>query len=149
MMRPVVKNSVKILALVSALFLFAHCGVNGGNSGMVGGAPGCSPNVIDSGLQISMEPVSTGSNEYTVTLCANSQPANAVYSVYGGMNKDDVDATQNQYISSSVRYPNSITATNNSGSSFQVTFHGSDNFFAIYSDGSFQAMVSPHRIPGR
>ena len=146
MMRTVMKN-IKILLLISVLFLLTRCGMENGSQN--GSAPGCSPNVIDSGLQVSMMPLSPGSNEYSVTLCANSQPADAVYTVYGGRNEDDVDARRNPYITSATRRP-SITSTNSSGNTFQVTFANSDQYFAIYLDqDGFPIMVAPHRIPGR
>lgn len=136
---------LKLAALLFVIVLFLHCGVE------QSGTTSCSPNVIDSGLQVSMEAYSAGSNTYSVTLCSNSQPSSAVYSVYGAHDESDVNSQ------AAIRLAN-ITATNSSGASFQVTFKSSDNYFAIYQDknmGSYyvldfsQVMVSPHRLPGR
>jgi hypothetical protein len=136
---------IKILFLISILILFTHCGMDDGTGtrtgsrvGQFGGAPGCSPNIIDNGLRISMEPIYVGSNDYTVTLCTDAQPSDAIYTFYGGRDEGSLE----------VRLAG-ISGTTNSGASFQVSFKSSDTYFAAYLDQNGQTMISPHRLPGR
>ncbi len=145
------KTLFKVLGLLTLILTLSYCGQPTNNNSA---SVTCSPNIIDSGLQVQMTPVSPGSNVYGVTLCGSAQPSNAVYSVYGGNAIGDVSqGTMN--VMAAIRLAN-ITGVTQPGGSFQVTFKSTDHYFAIYQDSSSstlgldnsQVMVGPHPIPG-
>lgn len=135
------------LALGCSILFFLGCGQQNQSSS----ATSCTPNVNDTGLQLLV--VNLGSNTYSFTLCAPSNPA-SVYTVYGAT---DIASLQTGSINVNASWRQmSITGTNSTGKSFQVTFHGSDNAFAIYQDvsngsggynlDSTKPMVSPRAL---
>lgn len=143
----------KFVILVLAVGLETHCGPGtSGNSQNVA----CTPNVIDSGLQLFVAPLNPGSNIYAFTLCSQAQTQSGVYSVYGGMDTPSVtDGTMS--LSGAKRVTHISTATS-PGTSFQVTFKSTDLYFSIYEDSfdgsqyrmnSQTALVSAHPLPGR
>jgi hypothetical protein len=91
--------------------------------------PACTPNVNDTGLQLSV--ASLGSNTYSFTLCGSVSKA-SVFTVYGGT---DIASIQSDSINVNGAWrQKNITGISATGQSFQVTFHSSDNTFAIYQD---------------
>lgn len=101
------------------------CGPNQGSNE-------CGANVVDVGMQLKVTALS--SNVMKFTLCADID-SSTVYTVYGGTSESSV-AQASINVNASWRNPPHITSTTAVGNSFQVTFQGSDNFFAIYEDVS-------------
>ena len=144
---PLAKKIFLGLALVASLYMFIRCGQPGQNS-----STACTPNVIDNGLSLNVSPL--GDSAYSFQLCSASNPAAAVYSVYGGASEQDLSNGFN--LNAAVRTAH-ISGENAAGATFQVTFKSSDTEFVIYQDAnvggvdeldnSTSAMVSPHQLP--
>jgi hypothetical protein len=146
MMRRILLGTV---LLASTILLLNDCGPGSGQTGP------CVPNIISSGMQLYVKPITSGSNVYTMQLCDDPNPA-GVFSVYAGINSSDV--TQGTIDTAASIRQQSITQATSAGSTFQVTFHSSDNYFAIYLDRAFGSgyvpdssimLVDPHSIPFR
>jgi len=115
----------------------------------------CGANVVDRGLQLLVKKLST-SEDYTMELCAAANPV-STYSVYGAITETELTPI-NINLAASMRLR--AVVANNTGSSFQVRFHGTDKYFAIYQDKQTSTnlvpdateqgtMVTPHLLPGK
>lgn len=144
------KLSALIFITLYGAFILTHCGP-GTSTG------NCTPNVIDSGLQLKVTALGSNANAYSFELCAPASSSSAVYTVYGGTTESSVSPSG---ISINAAWRNQqITGATSPGNTFQVTFTSSDNYFAIYqdqkqSDGTYALstttiMVAPRKIPGR
>lgn len=143
-----------ILAFASLTLLVTRCGPGGYGNGN-NGYSYCTPNVINAGMQLLVQPLVAGSNIYSMTLCSDAAPQ-AVFTVYGGVSESSVTlGTIN--VNAAMRSPH-ISDALSAGTTFQVTFQSSDNYFAIYQDvfsganyvfDASSPMITPHRLPGR
>ena len=156
--RQVLFTYLRVALLVLTAALYTHCGPNNGTGTSNNQPTACTPNVIDSGLQLSVTKM--GGSTYKFMLCADGQYSNVTYTVYGAPTQGDVDKPGID-LKSRWREAN-ITASNSAGNAYQVTFHESDNYFAVYLDdpnardernpqglSSNVTLVSPHRLPDR
>ena len=143
---------LKIVAFSILLFMFTHCGPNSGTETST-----CTPNVIDSGLQLYVSALNT--NTYQMQLCA-APGSSKVFTVYGAAAAAALADDGSLNTSLSKREPVHISINGGvTGSSFQITFNSTDNYFAIFQDRSFGSgeyvldssniLVHAHRLPGR
>ena len=134
------------MILLGAALTLWHCGpANSPDNNS------CQPNVIEQNMALMVNQIS--GNDYSFQVCQSSLPANAAYTVYGGL--DSTGLTQNNFNPrGAIRAPH-LSQANVVGAVYQVTFKDSDLYFAIYQDlnenpdNSTVPVISPHRIPSR
>jgi len=127
------------LLLVTLAFIYQGCGPSGEESV-------CSANFTGSGLSLFVDHIQDTS--YRFTLCENSQPPGAVYSIFGVNKESSLSALDP---TSSARESH-LGDASDAGDQYQVTFENTDIWFAVYEDeesgGSFIHSTSNELIRG-